>query len=75
MAFYALPFWISNKAGASGSALAYWETFFFAAYLFFVLFALFFIDRFPRKPMMLMYDFLLFSATRVLWVLDTAGRL
>ena len=75
MAFYALPFWISNKAGASGSALAYWETFFFAAYLFFVLFALFFIDRFPRKPMMLMYDFLLFSATLVLWVLETAGRL
>jgi MFS family permease len=75
MAYYALPFWISVETDASGSALAYWETFFFAAYLFFVLFALFFIDRYPRKPMMLMYDFLLLAATLVLLVLESAGRL
>lgn len=75
MAYYALPFWISDKTEASGSALAYWESFFFAAYLCFVLFAMFFIDRFPRKPMMLMYDFLLLSATLVLLVLESAGRL
>ena len=73
--FYAFPFWISEKTGASGSALAYWESFFFASYLFFALFALFFIDRYPRKPMMLMYDFLLLSATVVLILLESSGRL
>ena len=74
-AFYALPFWISEKTGASGTALAAWESFFFAAYLCFVLFALFFIDRYPRKTMMLAYDFLLLSATAVLLVLETSGAL
>jgi MFS transporter, DHA3 family, macrolide efflux protein len=74
-AFYALPFWISEKTGASGTALAAWESFFFAAYLCFVLFALFFIDRYPRKMMMLAYDFLLLSATAVLLVLEASGTL
>jgi MFS transporter, DHA3 family, macrolide efflux protein len=74
-AFYALPFWISDKTGASGTALAAWESFFFAAYLCFVLFALFFIDRYPRKTMMLAYDFLLLSATAVLLVLEASGTL
>ena len=73
--FYALPFWISEKTGASGTALAAWESFFFAAYLCFVLFALFFIDRYPRKTMMLAYDFLLLSATAVLLVLESSGSL
>ena len=73
--FYSLPFWITQRTGASGSALSYWESFFFASYLFFVLFALFFIDRFPRKTMMLLYDFLLLSATVVLLVLETSGKL
>ena len=73
--FYSLPFWITAKSGASGSALSYWESFFFASYLFFVLFALLFIDRFPRKTMMLLYDFLLMSATAILLVLETSGRL
>ena len=74
-AFYALPFWISEKTGASGTALAAWESFFFAAYLCFVLFALFFIDRYPRKTMMLAYDFLLLSATAILLVLESSGAL
>jgi MFS family permease len=73
--YYALPFWITERTGASGSALSYWESFFFASYLFFVLFALFFIDRFPRKAMMLLYDFLLLSATVVLLALETSGKL
>jgi DHA3 family macrolide efflux protein-like MFS transporter len=73
--FYALPFWISEKTGASGTALAAWESFFFAAYLGFVLFALFFIDRYPRKAMMLAYDFLLLSATAVLLVMEASGTL
>ena len=74
-AFYSLPFWISEKTGASGTALAAWESVFFAAYLCFVLFALFFIDRYPRKAMMLMYDFLLLSATAILLVLEASGSL
>ena len=75
MAFYSLPFWISEKTGGSGTALAAWESFFFAAYLCFVLFALFFIDRYPRKIMMLAYDFLLLSATAILLVLEASGAL
>ena len=73
--FYSLPFWITERTGASGSALSYWESFFFASYLFFVLFALFFIDRFPRKAMMLLYDFLLMSATAILLALEISGKL
>ena len=34
--------------------------------------ALFFIDRFPRKPMMLMYDFLLLAATLIIVGIATA---
>ena len=75
MTYYALPFWISEKTQNGASALAYWESSFFAAYLCFVLFAMFVIDRFPRKPMMLIYDFLLLSATLTLLVLESAGRL
>jgi hypothetical protein len=74
-AFYALPFWIAEKSGNSGLALATWESFFFGAYLCFVLFALFFIDRFPRKTSMLAYDFLLLSATAILLVLESTGTL
>lgn len=73
--FYAFPLWISEKSGASGSALAFWEAFFFASYLFCVLFALFFIDRFPRKAMMLVYDLLLMLATAILLALQATGRL
>jgi MFS family permease len=73
--FYSLPFWITVRTGASGSALSYWESFFFASYLFFVLFALFFIDRFPRKTIMLLYDFLLMSATAILLLLEASGKL
>jgi MFS family permease len=73
--FYAFPLWISEKSGASGSALAFWEAFFFASYLFCVLFALFFIDRYPRKAMMLAYDLILMLATAILLVLQTTGKL
>ena len=75
MALFAQIHWISKETGASGTALGYWESFYFAAYLFFVLFALFFIDRYPRKTMMLLYDFLLLSATAVLLVLESSGSL
>jgi MFS family permease len=74
-ALFAQIHWISEETGASGTALGYWESFYFAAYLCFVLFALFFIDRYPRKTMMLMYDFLLLSATAILLVLESSGSL
>jgi len=74
-ALFAQIHWISEETAASGTALGYWESFYFAAYLLFVLFALFFIDHYPRKAMMLLYDFLLLSATAILLVLETSGSL
>jgi len=73
--FFALPLWILNKTGTSGSALAYWESFFFASYLMVVLFAGVFVDRYNRKTMMLIYDFLLLIATVLMMVLVILGRL
>ena len=74
-AFFALPIWILTKTGTSGSALAYWESFYFTAYLVVALFAGVFIDRYNRKVMMLVYDFLLLSATVILLVLESSGGL
>jgi MFS family permease len=74
-AFYSLPLWISERTGATGATLAYWESFFFASYLSFAFLALFVIDRYPRKPMMLMYDILLFSATAILLLLQVSNQL
>lgn len=73
--YFALPLWILNKTGTSGSALAYWEALFFASYLVIVLFAGVFVDRYNRKLMMLVYDFLLFLTTVILLLLVAAGRL
>src|SRR6185369_15848432 len=73
--YFALPLWILSKTGTSGSALAYWESFFFASYLMVVLFAGVFVDRYNRKIMMLVYDFLLLSVTAILLVLISSGTL
>ena len=73
--YFALPLWILNKTHNSGEALAYWESFFFASYLVVALFAGVLIDRYYRKTMMLVYDFLLLSATAILLVLESSGRL
>ena len=73
--YFALPLWILNKTGTSGSALAYWESFFFASYLVVALFAGVLIDRYYRKTMMLVYDFLLLAATAILLVLGSSGKL
>lgn len=75
IAYFALPLWILNKTENSGEALAYWESFFFASYLVVALFAGVLVDRYHRKTMMLVYDFLLFSATAILLVLESTGRL
>jgi len=73
--FFALPLWILNKTGTSGSALAYWESFFFTSYLVVVLFAGVFIDRYNRKTMMLVYDFLFLSSIAILLALESSDKL
>jgi Major Facilitator Superfamily len=73
--FFALPLWILNKTGTSGSALAYWESLFFASYLIVALFAGVFVDRYNRKLMMLVYDFLLLLTTAAMLVLVSLNRL
>lgn len=73
--FFALPFWILNITSTSGSALGVWESFFFGSYLIVTLFAGALIDRYNRKMMMLINDFLALSATAILLVLQTAGTL
>ena len=73
--FFALPNWILETTGVSGSALSYWESAFFGAYLIIVLFAGVFIDRYNRKVMMLVYDFLGLATVAILLVLQTSGNM
>jgi MFS family permease len=70
----ALPIWIFSITD-SGTSVAFLEFFFFGSYILAVLFAGILIDRSDRKTMMLMYDFLSFSALAVLLVLQTMGLL
>jgi hypothetical protein len=70
----ALPIWIFSITD-SGTSVAFLEFFFFGSYILAVLFAGILIDRSDRKTMMLMYDFLSFSALAVLLVLQTTGLL
>jgi MFS family permease len=70
----ALPIWIFSITG-SGTAVGLLEFFFFSSYLLFALFAGVLIDRYPRKMMMLVYDFMSLSAMTILLVIQTAGRL
>ena len=70
----ALPIWIFSMTG-SGTAVGLLEFFFFGSYLLFALFAGVLIDRYNRKMMMLVYDFMSLSALAVLLVIQTAGRL
>jgi MFS family permease len=70
----ALPIWIFSITG-SGTAVGLLEFFFFGSYLLSALFAGVLIDRYPRKMMMLVYDFTSLSAMAVLLVIQTAGGL
>jgi MFS transporter, DHA3 family, macrolide efflux protein len=70
----ALPIWIFSITG-SGTAVGLLEFFFFGSYLLAVLFAGVLIDRYNRKMMMLVYDFLSLSAMAILLVLQTTGNL
>jgi len=72
---FALPIWILNKTGTSGTALAYWESLFFTSYLLVVLFAGALVDRYNRKTMMLVYDFLFLAVTTILLILYTSDKL
>lgn len=70
----ALPIWIFDITG-SGTAVGLLEFFFFGSYMLFALFAGVLIDRYNRKMMMLVYDFLSLSAVAVLLVVQSAGIL
>src|SRR5215212_6668142 len=70
----ALPIWIFSITG-SGTAVGLLEFFFFGSYLLFALFAGVLIDRYNRKMMMLVYDFVSLSTVTILLVLQTMGRL
>jgi len=73
--FFALPIWILTMTDISGGALGLWESFYFGSYLLVILFAGVLIDRYNRKVMMLVHDFLSLSATAILLVLQTTGNL
>ena len=70
----ALPIWIFSITG-SGMAVGLLEFFFFGSYLLVVLFAGVLIDRYNRKMMMLLYDFMSLAALAVLLVLQSYGNL
>ena len=70
----ALPIWIFSITG-SGMAVGLLEFFFFGSYLLVVLFAGVLIDRYNRKMMMLLYDFMSLAALAVLLVLQSSGNL
>ncbi len=70
----ALPIWIFSITN-SGTAVGLLEFFFFGSYLIAVLFAGVMIDRYNRKMMMLVYDFVALSTTAVLLGLQTMGNL
>jgi len=73
--FFALPNWILLNTDISGSALSMWESIFFGSYLAVILFAGVLIDRYNRKMMMLVYDFMSLSAIAILLVLQSSGVL
>jgi len=73
--FFALPNWILESTDVSGSALSYWESAFFGSYLLIILFAGVLIDRYNRRMMMLVYDFLGLTTVAILLVLQTTGNL
>jgi MFS family permease len=70
----ALPIWIFSITG-SGTAVGLLEFFFFGSYLLAILFAGVLIDRYNRKTMMLVYDFLSLSSIAILLVLQSSGSL
>lgn len=75
IAFFALPAWILSRTESSGNALGSWESLYFGSYLLVILFAGVFVDRYPRKAMMLVYDVLSLAAAALLLILEQADML
>ncbi|MCC6501146.1 MAG: MFS transporter [Anaerolineales bacterium] len=75
IAFFALPAWILGRTQSSGNALGSWESLYFGSYLLMILFAGVFVDRYPRKAMMLVYDILSLAAALMLLILERADAL
>ena len=75
IAFFALPAWILTRTESSGNALGSWESLFFASYLVVLLFAGVFVDRYPRKAVMLVYDVLSLAAAVILFIFEQANTL
>lgn len=75
IAFFALPAWILGRTQSSGNALGSWESLYFGSYLLVILFAGVFVDRYPRKAMMLVYDILSLAAALMLLILERADAL
>ena len=73
--FFALPAWILSRTESSGNALGSWESLFFMSYLVVILFAGVFVDRYPRKAMMLVYDALSLVAAAILLIFEQANIL
>lgn len=73
----ALPIWIFNLTDGmeAGLAIGLWEFFFFGSYLLFVQFAGVLIDRYDRRMMMLVYDFVSLAATAALLAINATGEL
>ena len=71
----ALPIWILNFTGGSGIALGFLEFFFFGSYLVVIQFAGVLIDRYNRKMMMLIYDFVSIAVIAILLAIQEAGGL
>ncbi len=70
----ALPIWIFSIT-ESGMAVGLLEFFYFGSYLLVILFAGILIDRYNRKAMMLLNDFLSLAALAVLFFLQISGNL
>jgi len=71
----ALPIWILNITGGSGTALGFLEFFFFGSYLVVIQFAGVLIDRYNRKMMMLVYDFVSLAVIAILLAIQAGGGL
>jgi MFS transporter, DHA3 family, macrolide efflux protein len=70
----ALPIWIFDLTG-SGIKVGLLEFFFFGSYLLFIQVAGVLIDRYNRKLMMLVYDFLTLFSLIVLLTIQATGKL
>jgi len=72
---FALFLTIFGATDGSGAAIGWWEFFFFSFYLLVVQFAGVLIDRYDRKTMMLVYDFISMMVMATLLAIQSSGKL